>query len=284
MSSDSQTSKNIPLSTIPSAQGKQQPSAPQVVPSTPQFLGEWWQAGSNKKRLVNLWGSEKEARQAFVTALQVIQRNPNLAKCTQSSLIGCILQAAEVKLSPATSLAECAFVPRNGQATFTVMYPGILKHAYNAGLKFAKAGVVYERDQFDFDEASTPPILHHRRALKDRGTKIAAWAKVILPSGAEMIEVMSIDEVDLVRTRSAASSNGPWVTDYDQMARKTVLKRLLKYVPKSSEVMSLIADEEHNNKSLAGPSGAIAQSTFPDSNHLEINYETGEVLTDVTET
>lgn len=282
-----------PLSALPKPQeanGQAPIATPSKAPAgaVEQFLRSWWKEGENQKRFVNLWGGQKEAKQAFVMALNAIQSTPALLKCNPYSLITCILKAGELKLQPGV-MQECAFVPRkiNGQmeAVFTPMYQGLIKLSYNAGLKSITAKVVYERDEFDFDEASFPPYLHHKRSLaKERGNPIAAWARAILPSGDPIIEVMPIHEIEAIRDRSsAAGNNGPWSTHFDLMCRKTVVKRLLKYAPKSSEVVNVLSEDEHNNdEKVVQTIARNSHSQMSDPGFL-IDYNTGEVLPDVTD-
>jgi recombination protein RecT len=91
------------------------------------------------------------------------------------------------------------------------------------------------------EEGTERKIVHKPNYTKDRGDLVCVYAVFKTKDGNVDFEVMSIDEVDAIRMRSKASSSGPWVTDYEEMAKKTVMRRLLKRAPMSIELASAVA-------------------------------------------
>jgi recombinational DNA repair protein RecT len=100
---------------------------------------------------------------------------------------------------------------------------------------------VHEGDEFEF-ELGSRPFIKHKPLLNNRGPLIAVYAVAHLPRGGIQIEVMGKEEVDQHRAKSRASGNGPWVDFYEAMALKTVVRKIAKYLPKSSEILARALD------------------------------------------
>lgn len=182
-------------------------------------------------------------------ALTVIRTNPMLRQCTVPSLLAAILQAAQLGLEPGI-LGHCYFVPFRNSKTgqhevqFIIGYKGLIDLARRSGnIESIAAHEVCEGDEFEF-EYGLDEKLRHKPALKDRGKPYLYYAYAKFQGGGHQIEVMSVEEIEKIRKRSRAADKGPWVTDYDEMAKKTVVRRLAKYLPISVEVMRGIAQDE----------------------------------------
>jgi recombination protein RecT len=105
--------------------------------------------------------------------------------------------------------------------------------------------VVHERDTFEFRYGSEPAVRHEPVLSGETGPMLGAYAILRLRGDAvPMMEYMTKAEIDKIRTRSRAGAEGPWVTDYNQMARKTVLRRILNYAPSSTELRLVMAAED----------------------------------------
>jgi recombination protein RecT len=188
--------------------------------------------------------TQDEARKIFATARVQLSKSPDLLQCTKTSLQNCILQSMALRLYPGP-LQECAYVKYKDEAVFIPQYQGLIKLAVQGRtIRDASANVVYERDEFDYSEG-TDPFIRHKRYLgkaAERGDRIAVYATATLRNGAKKFIIMSMDDIESVksRSRSASSSYSPWSTDYDEMAKKTAIKRLLKLIPKSTELAEAI--------------------------------------------
>jgi recombination protein RecT len=173
--------------------------------------------------------------------LTAIQLQPELLECERKSLLLSCLRAANDGLMP--DGREGTFVvfrdrKRNSKtATWLPMYAGLLKKVRNTGeLLSISANVVHERDAFDYELGDNERI-HHKPAVGERGKPIAAYAIARLKGGGIEREVMPWADVMKVRDVSRAKGEGtPWETWETEMARKTVIRRLYKRLPSSTEM------------------------------------------------
>jgi recombination protein RecT len=171
-------------------------------------------------------------------ALTAITKTPKLMECTRQSLILAILQAAELGLEPGGSLGEGWLIPYKDTCQFIPGYRGLISLARRSGQIISiEAHVVHEADAFHF-ALGLEPVLNHVPDLEeeDSGKITHAYAIARLVGGGVQFEVMSKNQIDKIRARSRAANNGPWVTDYEEMARKTTIRRLAKYLPLSVEL------------------------------------------------
>jgi len=177
----------------------------------------------------------------MVTQMSV---NPALQKCTQVSLIGSLLKCCLYGLEP--DGRDGALVPFGNVATFIPMYQGELKIARRTGeVSLIYAEVVRENDEFHMTKGLNPD-LQHTPSLKDAGETIGAYAVIKLKSGESDFVWMTKADVEKVRNSSKAKNSGPWTQWWDEMAKKTVLKRMLKQAPKASEVQKEFDEADVN--------------------------------------
>lgn len=181
----------------------------------------------------------------MVTQLSV---NPALQKCTQQSLIGALLECCLYGLEP--DGRDAALVPYfNGktkctEAKFIPMYTGELKIARRSGeIALVYADVVKKNDKFEIKKGLNPDLIHIP-SITDGGATLGAYAVIKLKSGEADFIWMTKDDIEKVRNSSKAKNAGPWCDWWDEMAKKTALKRILKQAPKASETQneSNIAD------------------------------------------
>lgn len=195
------------------------------------------------------------------------QQTPELVFVDRRSLFTSCMKCAQDGLLPdGREAALVIYKDRNRGpiAQYLVMIAGIRKKVRNSGeIATWDAQVVHENDAFEF-ELGDDPFIKHRPALSDRGKPIAAYSICTLKSGEKSREVMSIADINAIRARSRAKDTGPWVTDYDEMARKTVAKRHSKVLPMSSDLDDLLRrdddlyDYEHAKDQKSKPK-AIAE-------------------------
>jgi recombination protein RecT len=169
-------------------------------------------------------------------ALTAIQNTPALVNADRRSLFGAFVRLAQDGLLP--DGREAAIVMFGNKAQAMPMIAGILKKIRQSGeVAKVSAQVVYSNDKFvvkygfDEDVEHVPPALN-----EPRGEPIGAYATAVLKDGSQLLEVMSLEDIEKVRKVSRAANNGPWVTWFGEMARKTVMRRLAKRLPMSTDL------------------------------------------------
>lgn len=168
--------------------------------------------------------------------LNSIYKTPKLQECTPSSLLQCALTAAELGLEPGGALGHAYLVPYKETCTFIIGYRGLIELMRRSGqLASIRAVVVRERDRFRYTEGLDQNIEHEPFLDGDAGALKYVYAVAKLKDGSVQCEFMTRQQVDAIRARSRSKDNGPWVTDFDEMAKKTVVRRIAKLLPLSSE-------------------------------------------------
>ena len=169
-------------------------------------------------------------------ALTAIQNTPALVNADRRSLFGAVVRLAQDGLLP--DGREAALVMFGDKAQAMPMIAGVLKKIRQSGeVAKVSAQVVYENDLFvvrygfDEDVEHVPPSLD-----KPPGKPIGAYATAVLKDGSQLLEVMSLEQIEKVRNVSRSKGNGPWVQWWDEMARKTVMRRLAKRLPMSTDL------------------------------------------------
>jgi recombination protein RecT len=190
-------------------------------------------------------------------ALTAIRQNPNLMRCNTQSLLACVMGAAQLGLEPEPALGQVYLVPyfnkkkNQHEATLIPGYRGYIALARRSGeVQSVSAQVVYENDEFQL-EYGLNETLRHVPADGDRGGIKGAYVVFKYKDGGHSYDYMSKADIDKIRARSKSSDSGPWVTDYPEMAKKTVIRRHIKLVPLSVELTKAAFAE---NLALAGES------------------------------
>ena len=184
-------------------------------------------------------------------ALLARSRSPQLLQCTTESLVRAVLQCAEMGLEPSGSIGGAHLVPfknnKTGQweATCIPDYRGLIDIARRSGqIRSIEAHPIYANEKYRVRFGSEPVLEHEPLLVGPPGDLIAVYAVAKLADGATQVEVMTKDSVDRIRSRSRAGNSGPWVTDYEAMAKKTVLRQLCKYLPRSRELQEALDVDE----------------------------------------
>ena len=173
-----------------------------------------------------------------------ISTNQKLLACSLSSVMSSIMTASKLGLEIGSTLGHGYLVPYRDTCTFILGYRGMLDLARRSGnIESICARIVYENDYFDF-EFGLDEKLKHVPNKEDRGRAVYAYAIAKFKGGGYQLEVMSIQEVNKIRARSKSQDNGPWVTDFEEMAKKTVIRRIFKYLPIATDVAQLVNREE----------------------------------------
>ena len=202
---------------------------------------------SQKDQIANLLPKHVSVDRLTRIALAAISRNPKLLKCTTASLLSSMMDAAKLGLEASGPLGEGYLIPYfNGktqtyEAQFQPGYRGLVTLARRAGvLKEIDARVIHKYDSFSIEYGVHKNLEHKPEILGNPGEPVAVYVVFQLEGGGVQFDVMRIDEVNAIRARSKSKDDGPWVTDFEEMAKKTVIKRGLKLVPMSIELAEAI--------------------------------------------
>lgn len=209
-------------------------------------------------------------------AMTAVRNTPKLQTCDPMSFIAALMQSAQLGLEPNTPLGQAYLIPYGREAQFQLGYQGMLTLAYRTGeYQSIYAHAVYENDHFEYEYGLNEKLVHVP-AEDPQGEPIYYYAVYKLQNGGHGFVVMSRKQIEKHRDQyspSAKSKHSPWNTDFDSMAKKTVLKQLLKYAPKSVEFASQVAADETIKTEIA--------EDMTEVQGIEIEYEVKEEQTDV---
>ena len=184
----------------------------------------------------------------FISVLKLtLNKNPKLLQADKNSLLQTFMSAAKDGLY--LDGREAAAVQYGQSVQYIPMVEGIIKVLHNSGLiKTISAEVVYENDLFDYELGTKPQLTHKPLIVGDRGKPICVYAVAITTNGGEYMELMNMQEIEKCRAVSKASSSphSPWVKWFDQMAKKTVMHRIAKRLPKNDAINSVVAVDDDN--------------------------------------
>jgi recombination protein RecT len=209
-------------------------------------------AGVNVDRVVQV------ARAAY-------HSDAKLQQCSPGSLLQAVGQAAQLGLTVGRPLNHAHLVPFGGDCTLILGWQGLVELARRAGLVGSLATrVVYTEDGFSLTYRPEPDLRHMPYLDGDAGPATHYYAFARLPDGSLDLEVMTRAQVEKIRLGSKGKDAGPWRSHYDEMARKTVLKRLLKRLPQSQELAAAL---QHDNE--ADPQVTTVQPPRQTVNRLD---------------
>lgn len=247
------------------------------VSKKPKTIKDWIKTMEPeiKKALPNVITPERFTRMAL-TAVSV---NPKLAECTPRSFMGALMNAAQLGLEPNTPLGQAYLIPFKNKGVmevqFQIGYKGLIDLAYRSG-EFLSiyAKEVYENDEFDYEFGLEPKLIH-KPATSNRGEVIAYYAVFKLVNGGFGFEVMSKDDIMAHAKKYSQnydSKYSPWTNNFDEMAKKTVLKKVLKYAPIKVEFVRQLTEDETIKKELAEDMSEVQG--------IEVEYEIKEEQTE----
>mgnify|MGYP004551577719 CR=1 FL=1 len=198
--------------------------------------------GQIQKALPSMVSSERFQR----VALTAFSNNTKLQQCDPMSFIAAMIQSAQLGLEPNTPLGQAYLIPYGKQVQFQIGYKGLLELAQRSGkIKTLYAHEVRENDTFDIDYGLNQTLTHKPLLKGDRGEVIGYYAVYHLDTGGNSFIFMTKDEVlEHAKRFSKTYNSGPWQTDFDAMAKKTVIKQLLKYAPLSIELQKATSMDE----------------------------------------
>lgn len=224
-----------------------------------------------KERIMNALPKHLAPDRMIAVALTCINKTPKLAQCDQGSFFQAMLSLSQLGLEPDGRRAH--LIPYGDQVQLIIDYKGLVELAMRSGqVSNIHADVVCDADVFEYDMGEIKT--HKIDFKKDRGEMYAAYAVCTFKDGTRKCEVMSKAEVDKIRSRSRAGKAGPWVTDFNEMAKKTAFRRLSKWLPLSPELRDAFDKDDDVPRDIT----ASVRNTSPLA-HIELP-DTQEVTCD----
>jgi recombination protein RecT len=182
------------------------------------------------------------------TVLTAIQQTPDLVQADRNSLFGACMKAASQGLQlDGKEAALVTFRSKDGvKVQYMPMLSGLLKLVRNSGeLSSITSQIIYEKDKYWVD-SDGEHLNHEPNMFVDRGTVIGCYALAKTKDNAVYIEVLTMDEINAVRSVSRSKDSGPWAGAFKhEMYKKTALRRLIKRLPVSTDLDGVLkADDE----------------------------------------
>ena len=230
---------------------------------------------------------ERQATRWKAVAMNVFQKQPDLLSCTPASLANCFRQSAELGLEPSGTLGHMYFVPFKTRkkyqdpdgktreiwtkdATPIPGYRGFIELCRRAGGTKVEARVVREGDHIKIVEGDEPRIEHTPKLEFGQGKRpiVLVYAIARLPNGERIHDWMPLEDVEKVRQKSRGKDSLMWVEFFEEGARKTVVRRLAKYLPLTPELTHAIElddaqyqpEEREEGEGLRGPALDLAKA------------------------
>lgn len=220
---------------------------------------------ANKPTLAALLPRHMTPERMLKIALSALRTTPQLMECTVQSLFGAVVYAAQLGLEPNTPQGHLYFIPfRNSRKGTTevqiiVGYKGLIDLSRRSGqIVSISARVRYANDPWKMKFGTEDYIEHEPAEGGDRGQMVGVYAVAKLKDGGVQFEYLTRGEVERIRDgsegyRAALATakkygkppRGPWIEHFEEMARKTAIRRLCKYLPMSIELANAVALDEH---------------------------------------
>lgn len=174
--------------------------------------------------------------------LTELRRNPTLQRCDPTSFLGAVVTAASLGLEPGSALGQCYLIPYGKEVNFQIGYRGQIDIARRSGnIVSISARCIYEGDDFEIEYGTDEKLTHVPRFKSDKILFVYAVAQ--LKDGGTQFEVMSTEAIERHRKQYSKSAN-VWNTAWDEMAKKTLVRRLFKMLPTSIEIATAFDAEE----------------------------------------
>lgn len=213
---------------------------------------------ARKATIQQLLPAGVDAGRFLSLARDAIRTTPALLECEPLSVIGSVIDVSKLGLSLDRTLGQAYLVPfydkelGRKRATFIPGYRGLMNLAYrSSSVSSIWAGVVRKGDIF-VAKLGTNPYLEHelvpldqqKETYNDDKSILGFYACADVGAREPVFAVMSLNEVKDIQARSKSGRSGPWVTDFAEMGRKTVVRKLCKYLPLTTDAQSVVGRDE----------------------------------------
>lgn len=184
---------------------------------------------------------KKDAKRFSRILMTLVRQSRGLAECELSTVLGGALTGAALGLDPTPGLDEFYLVPfkdKTGKklAQFILGYKGMQRLAYQGGCKKIIAREVCKHDEFEIVYGDSERLIHKPPITGERGEEVGYYVMVTLPDGEKTFYyITKADAKRHAEKKSRAHSSGPWQTDFASMAEKTCMRKIFKWLPKSTD-------------------------------------------------
>ena len=222
----------------------------------------------NKQAMAEVIPSYLSPDRLLSLALLSIRKTPALQECPVSTLLGCVVEASRLGLELGGARGQAYLIPfkEKGQpmAQMVIGYRGFVELMRRSGdVSSIRAVVVHQRDHFSLREGLEQVIDHVPCLEGDPGPLRFVYAVAkFSKSGDYQAVFLTKAEVDATKARSRSGQFGPWVTDYEEMAKKTAVRRLAKLMPLTVEAADAIEKDD--------------EASYVDSTAVEVAHESAQ--------
>ena len=216
-------------------------------------------------------------------ALSAVNTTPKLAECSQITFLSALMNAAQLGLEPNTPLGQAYLIPFKNkgrlECQFQIGYRGMIDMVYrNEDIQTVQAHCVYGNDEFEYELGLNPKLVH-KPATRDRGELLFVYAFWKSKNGGFGFEVMSKEDIDQHArkySQSFSSSYSPWKKNYEEMAKKTVIKKVLKYAPVKADFARAITSDESIKSELSVDMSEVVNEQeveMVDAEYIEVSSD-----------
>jgi recombination protein RecT len=218
--------------------------------------------------------------------LTELRRVPKLLDCEPASLMGAVMQCAQIGLEPGNGLGHAYLIPFGREVQLIIGYRGFLDLARRSGqIVSISARAVYAGDRFEYAYGLNEKLVHEPAPNRAKDAELTfVYAVASLKDGGHQFEVMSRADVEKVRAKSKSGGSGPWKDHYEEMAKKTAIRRLFKYLPVSVELQRAVMADEYQEAGVSQDNALMLDGqAFPAREEREpgeesaLDHEPGDV-------
>jgi recombination protein RecT len=234
------TQPNTIPTTTPNGQGTAPAKKPRTVLET--------LAGDErfKESLSNALPKHIPVDRMLRVCMTALRRTPKLLQTSPESLLGAIMVSGQLGLEPNDPRQLAYLIPYGSECQFIIGYRGYIELAMRSGMVTSiQAMPVYEKDDFEYEQGLELKLRHvPYLGTEDPGKVKCAYAIATMKDGSKAMVVIPRRDIDRAREASKTGQRGPWVDWFPEMAMKTAVRRLAKFMPQSPEfAQALDADE-----------------------------------------
>lgn len=220
-----------------------------------QFYKDIWTKDAFSQAIAAC-GTKDSAKQLMASVLDVYHEGGDfLQSCDSKAILAECLKAAQLNLPLIKSLGYAYIVPFKGVPTFVIGWKGLVQLAQNTGkFKYINADAIYEGEEVKFDRLSGT-IQISGEPTSDKAIGYFAYIKLL--NGFEKTVYMTREDIERYAVKYSPQSakagklTGVWRDNFDAMAKKTVLRKVLKYAPSSTQMEQAEMQEVRNAEVFA---------------------------------